>query len=238
MAIEDWGYRWLKRYMDAPAWVKEPLGRLYGLLPDRLRHGKDYPRYRAEAALSSPAEIKQLADERLRETLRWAAGTVPAYAALTARLLTDMPASEWLALFPLMTKLDYKRAPENYLSTACTAADRLPGDGRQGQDPQVGREPADEARHHLEQAADDERGALPHTVDEDPDRHRADELGNRDDRHEERRHAHRGAEFASRQRDHRHDRPVADRADQTGAVGRQRDPPPTERQVGGRGHGG
>ena len=93
MAIEDWGYRWLKRYMDAPAWVKEPLGRLYGLLPDRLRHGKDYPRYRAEAALSSPAEIKQLADERLRETLRWAAGTVPAYAALTARLLTDMPAS-------------------------------------------------------------------------------------------------------------------------------------------------
>ena len=126
MAIEDWGYRWLKRYMDAPAWVKEPVGRLYGLLPDRLRHGEDYPRYRAEAALSSPAEIKQLADERLRETLRWAAGTVPAYAALTARLLTDMPASEWLALFPLMTKLDYKRAPENYLSTACTAADRLP----------------------------------------------------------------------------------------------------------------
>ena len=54
MAIEDWGYRWLKRYMDAPAWVKEPLGRLYGLLPDRLRHGKDYPRYRAEAAPGDP----------------------------------------------------------------------------------------------------------------------------------------------------------------------------------------
>ncbi len=47
MGIEDWGYRWLKRYMDAPQWVKAPLGRLYGLLPDRLRHGRDYPRYRA-----------------------------------------------------------------------------------------------------------------------------------------------------------------------------------------------
>jgi hypothetical protein len=30
--------------------MKAPLGRLYGLLPDRLRHGRDYPRYRAEAA--------------------------------------------------------------------------------------------------------------------------------------------------------------------------------------------
>lgn len=68
MGIEDWGYRWLKRYMDAPQWLKAPLGRLYGLLPDRLRHGRDFPRYRAEAGLQSADDIARLADSRLRET--------------------------------------------------------------------------------------------------------------------------------------------------------------------------
>ena len=64
MGIEDWGYRWLKRYMDAPQWVKAPLGRLYSLLPDRLRHGRDYPRYRAEASLNSADELARLADSQ------------------------------------------------------------------------------------------------------------------------------------------------------------------------------
>ena len=82
MGIEDWGYRWLKRYMDAPQWIKEPLGRLYGLLPDRWRHGKDFARFRAEASLNDPAEIQRLTESRLRETLLWAIQTVPAYAAL------------------------------------------------------------------------------------------------------------------------------------------------------------
>jgi phenylacetate-CoA ligase len=126
MGIEDWGYRWLKRYMDAPQWVKEPLGRLYSLLPDRWRHGKDFARFRDEASLTDPAEIQRLSESRLRETLTWAIKTVPAYAALAAQLLIDMPLSELLALFPLMTKLDYKRNPEAYLSTACSDAERLP----------------------------------------------------------------------------------------------------------------
>ncbi|NML27592.1 phenylacetate--CoA ligase family protein [Zoogloea dura] len=126
MGLEDWGYRWLKRYMDAPQWIKEPLGRVYGLLPDTLRHGRDYPRYRQEAGLDRPEELRSLGEARLRETLQWAAQTVPAYAAIAAQLLTDMPAEEWLALFPLMTKLDYKRAPQDYLSSGCTPAERLP----------------------------------------------------------------------------------------------------------------
>lgn len=126
MGIEDWGYRWLKRYMDAPQWIKAPLGRLYGLLPDRWRHGKDFARFRAEASLNDPAEIQRLTESRLRETLLWAIQTVPAYAALAAQLLIDMPLAELLALFPLMTKLDYKRDPRAYLSTACGEADRLP----------------------------------------------------------------------------------------------------------------
>ena len=126
MGLEDWGYRWLKRYMDAPQWIKAPLGRAYSLLPDRLRHGRDFPRYRAEAALATAADVERLAEHRLRETLTWAAHTVPAYAALATPLLVDMPVGELLALFPLMTKLDYKRDPDAYLSTACTTADRLP----------------------------------------------------------------------------------------------------------------
>lgn len=126
MGIEDWGYRWLKRYMDAPQWVKAPLGRLYSLLPDRLRHGRDFPRYRAEAGLQSADDIARLADSRLRETLQWAVATVPAYAAMAAQFALEIPAEELLALFPLMTKLDYKRDPERYMSTACSEAERLP----------------------------------------------------------------------------------------------------------------
>ena len=42
MGIEDWGYRWLKRYMDAPQWVKAPLGRLYGLLPEGAAEGVQF----------------------------------------------------------------------------------------------------------------------------------------------------------------------------------------------------
>jgi len=42
--------------------VKAPLGRLYSLLPDRLRHGRDFPRYRAEAGLQSADDIARLAD--------------------------------------------------------------------------------------------------------------------------------------------------------------------------------
>ena len=123
MGIEDWGYRWLKRYMDAPQWLKAPLGRLYGLLPDRLRHGRDYPRYRAEASLNSADELARLADSRLRETLQWAVATVPAYAAMAAQFALEIPAEELLALFPLMTKLDYKRDAERYMSTACSEAE-------------------------------------------------------------------------------------------------------------------
>lgn len=126
MGIEDWGYRWLKRYMDAPQWIKVPLGRAYSLLPDRLRHGKDFARYRAEAGLADRGELARLADARLRETLLWAIQTVPAYAALAAQLASDMPVGELLALFPLMTKLDYKRNPAAYFSTGCADSQRLP----------------------------------------------------------------------------------------------------------------
>ena len=112
--------------MDAPAWIKTPLGRVYGLMPDSLRHGNDYPRYPRRAGLNSPGGSQRLTESRLRETLKWAATTVPAYAALATQLLSDMPVSEWLALFPLMTKLDYKRAPDNSFPAGAPAAERLP----------------------------------------------------------------------------------------------------------------
>jgi hypothetical protein len=45
---------------------------------------------------------------------------------MAAQFALEIPAEELLALFPLMTKLDYKRDPERYLSTACSEAERLP----------------------------------------------------------------------------------------------------------------
>lgn len=126
MSIEDRLYHWLGKYLDAPQWVKTPLGLAYGCLPKGVRYGKGYRRFLAEAELRCPQQIARLADERLRLTLRWAADTVPAYMALRPRLGVNLPTSEWLAAFPFTSRWDIKHRPDAYRSNACLPTAGLP----------------------------------------------------------------------------------------------------------------
>lgn len=126
MSVEDHLYRWLGKYLDAPQWIKTPLGMAYGCLPKAMRYGTGYRRFLAEAQLRCPEKLKLLADERLRRTLRWAAETVPAYAGVLALLCDGAPVEAWLAAFPLTTRLDLKRHPQAYRSTACPPDAGLP----------------------------------------------------------------------------------------------------------------
>lgn len=124
--LEDRVYRWLKLYRAAPAALRKPLGELYRRLPARLRHGARFEHFRAEANLRDPAQVARLAQARLRETLLWAASTVPAYRHLHGPRLARIAVDELLALFPLTSKAGYRAMPHAYLSAACRPSQRLP----------------------------------------------------------------------------------------------------------------
>lgn len=126
MSVEDRLYRWLGKYLDAPQWVKTPVGLVYGWLPRRVRYGAGYPRYLAEAGLRCPARLAAVAEARLRETLLWAAATVPAHAGVRPRLRVGAPVSEWLDAFAPMRRGDIKARPQDFRSTACGEAAALP----------------------------------------------------------------------------------------------------------------
>ena len=122
MSVEDRLYRWLGKYLDAPQWVKTPVGLVYGWLPRRVRYGAGYPRYLAEAGLRCPARLAAVAEARLRETLLWAAATVPAHAGVRPQLRAGAPVSEWLDAFAPMRRGDIKARPQDFRSTAEAAA--------------------------------------------------------------------------------------------------------------------
>lgn len=126
MSVEDRLYRWLGKYLDAPQWIKTPIGLAYGCLPKRVRYGASYRRFLNEAQLNCPQKLAQLAEARLRSTLRWAAETVPAYASVRPLLREGDPVETWLAAFPLTCRADLKSRPQDYRSVARPAAAELP----------------------------------------------------------------------------------------------------------------
>jgi phenylacetate-CoA ligase len=125
IGLEDWGYTWLGRYTDAPQWIKSSLGTLYGCLPMRVRYGTRFECYLAEARMTDAGQVKALAAQRLRETLGWAAVTVPAYRHIESRLHEDASPETWLAQFPLTGKADIRANPESYLSRASAPIERI-----------------------------------------------------------------------------------------------------------------
>ena len=122
MALEDLLHPYLGKYLGAPGWLKASAGRAYSLLPERVRLGSDYPRFRAEAGA---AEQARDASDRLGAALEWALGTVPAYESWRHVLAGARTPQEALALLPVTDKLDIKRHPERYLSEAMPAGARL-----------------------------------------------------------------------------------------------------------------
>jgi phenylacetate-CoA ligase len=126
MSVEDWLYRWLGKYVDAPQWVKTPVGLAYSTLPKQIRYGSDYRRFLAEARLDDPRQVNALAEVRLRAALMWAAQSVPAYASVRPLLRTGAPVDEWLHAFPLTSRADLQARPQDYLSLARPEQARLP----------------------------------------------------------------------------------------------------------------
>ncbi|MGH8707233.1 MAG: hypothetical protein ACREVD_04165 [Burkholderiales bacterium] len=126
MPIEDLLYPILGRYLKAPAWLADPAGRAYALIPQSVRLGRAYREFRDQMAASQDiAATRRLAVRKLDATLRWAVETVPAYRDyrhLGKRI--DDP-ERLLARLPVTDKLDIKRDPGRYLSNAMPASRRL-----------------------------------------------------------------------------------------------------------------
>lgn len=125
MSFEDWLHPFLKVYMASPQWVKSSVGRLYAGIPPGVRHGKAYGQFAQELKLHDAGAIRQQAEAKLRETLRWAAETVPAYRDYAAAVNSAVTSEQALAALPAVSKLDIKVEESRYLSTARTESERL-----------------------------------------------------------------------------------------------------------------
>src|SRR6476659_1282690 len=96
-AIEDLLHPFLGRYLGAPDWVKASAGRAYRQLPQGLRLGAGYERFREQlegGAAHGPTRA-------LESTLAWALETVPAYTAYRSLARGDRDPHEVLAALPV-----------------------------------------------------------------------------------------------------------------------------------------
>ncbi len=119
MPIEDIIHPLLQYYTASPQWVKTSLGGAYASLPTSLRYGTQYDRFMNDIEASDDvAEIARRADTKLRETLAWAASTVPAHAGLKDAVGSGQSGAQMLAAFPLLQKEQIKADTLRYLSTA------------------------------------------------------------------------------------------------------------------------
>jgi phenylacetate-CoA ligase len=124
--MEDIIHPFLKHYTAAPQWVKTSIGGIYSRIPTSLRYGVKYDHFLAEiAGCADPAWMRRRADEKLRDTLRWAIETVPAYAHLRDELKRDRAPQELLQAFPLLDKASLKGDTRRYLSRAMAPRKRL-----------------------------------------------------------------------------------------------------------------
>ncbi|MFC0169582.1 hypothetical protein ACFFKC_15970 [Pseudoduganella danionis] len=126
MPMEDIIHPFLKHYTAAPQWIKTTLGGIYSHFPTSLRYGVKYEKFLAEIhGCRDPVWTAKRADEKLMQTLRWAAETVPAYQAMQAEVRRDRSPEELLSAFPLLEKVSLKSAMTSYLSSAKAARHRL-----------------------------------------------------------------------------------------------------------------
>lgn len=126
MPIEDIIHPLLKHYTAAPQWVKSTLGGAYSMLPTRIRYGAKYDEFLSEIRRSDDALwVVRRAEEKLLDTLRWAAETVPAYQSARALLARDRSPSEMLSEFSVLPKESIKADTARYLSSAMPAESHL-----------------------------------------------------------------------------------------------------------------
>ncbi len=127
MPIEDRIYPLLKHYIGAPQALKNLMGAAYSLVPTGWRYGSQYAGFMEEIERSADVEwVRRRAGQKLLATLKWAAETVPAYAALKPVVARDRSPEEMLAEFPLLPKERVKGDLASFLSAALGPDARLP----------------------------------------------------------------------------------------------------------------
>ena len=126
MPIEDLLHPLLKVYLQAPQWLTDSAARAYTLLPPSVRLGSAYHEFREQIAASRSTDATtHLATGKLEAALRWAVATVPAYREYESLLRRMDDPRRTLARFPVTDKLDIKRHPARYLSSAMPTSRRL-----------------------------------------------------------------------------------------------------------------
>jgi len=125
MAVEDLLHPLLKHYSAGPQWLKTLVGGSYALLPERWRYGRAAAHFAAEARVREPRALADLAQRKLGQTLRWALGTVPAYAEHRDAVAGDFDPHAVLQTLPLLSKSALKARLEDHVSQALGADRRL-----------------------------------------------------------------------------------------------------------------
>jgi phenylacetate-coenzyme A ligase PaaK-like adenylate-forming protein len=117
VALEDLLHPYLGHYLHAPQWLKASAGRAYSLIPNSVRLGRAYEKFRAQ--------MEDLEGARLEQTLRWAIDTVPAYQRFRGAMNGHRDARDVLHELPVTDKLDIKRHPDQYLSRNMSQSARM-----------------------------------------------------------------------------------------------------------------
>jgi phenylacetate-CoA ligase len=116
--IEDELYGLAALYVSSPQWVKSTAGRLYSVLPTRLRQGSLYRGFAEQARIRDPAAVRQLQRQKLRATLDLATRFVPAYQRYRDQFEQADDIEAFLHLLPLTEKEALRRDREAYVTTS------------------------------------------------------------------------------------------------------------------------
>lgn len=125
MAIEDTLHELLASYMEAPQWIRSLAGRSYRALPPSLKYGPRYGDYLRDAALGFRGVPHEIVEARLARTLRTAISSVPFYAHYRDLADDTRDAFARLADLPLVSKLQIKDNPRDFLSLSVPARRRV-----------------------------------------------------------------------------------------------------------------
>lgn len=125
-SIEDSLHSLLAAYVASPQWVKSTVGRVYALVPNRMKYGHRFPAFEAEVRrCHEPEGLFAAVDAKLLNTLRVALDSVPAYAPYQDLLSQRLTPRELLARLPLKSKTDIKADLMAHVSTRHGADERL-----------------------------------------------------------------------------------------------------------------
>lgn len=116
--IEDELYGLAALYVSSPQWVKSTAGRLYSVIPTRLRQGGFYRGFVEQARIEDPAAVRQLQRQKLQRTLDIATRSVPAYQPYRRQFERADDIEGFLRLLPLAEKDALRRDRQAYVSTS------------------------------------------------------------------------------------------------------------------------